>query len=357
MINEIDIQLWFASLYTIGAKTEELMQAKLLEAKHIFNLSKHNLYSLDIFNSSQLKEILQTRNTIYIDNLKALMQSYNATFLSKNNKNFPTSLLNIPNIPRGLFSRGRELINKPTIAIIGSRKPTNYGLQQAYNLSYILSNYFTIVSGMAKGIDEQAHIACLDAGNYSIGVLGTGVDKFYPKQCFSTYMRMLESSTLISEYSMGIGAKPWHFPMRNRIISGLSDAIIVIEASKQSGTSLTVQSALEQGKDIFALPGRIDDTNSLGCLNLIQDGAYVITSYQDILSHFNIETKCKKTTKNKFTQILSCLNNTYFDIDDILENTDMKLPEVSQIITEMEVKGIITCYSPGIYMKNQKLIQ
>ena len=183
------------------------------------------------------------------------------------------------------YSGNKKILNDKSIAIIGCRECSIYGKEVANKLAYELSNNkINIISGMAKGIDSYAHIGALKAEGKTIAVLGTGLDVIYPKENIALYSKIIElGGTIISEYVVGTKADRMNFPARNRIISGLSDGIIVVEAKKKSGTLITVDFALEQGKDIFVVPGNITSPNSAGTNDLIKQGAKCITSLNDIL--------------------------------------------------------------------------
>lgn len=170
------------------------------------------------------------------------------------------------------------------VAIVGSRLATTYGLQVAYQMAYELaSNGVTIVSGMAKGIDSAAHLGALAAGGTTIAVLGTGIDVCYPKENLGLMKKIEEHGIVFSEYEIGTPPNKENFPKRNRIISMLSDFVLVVEAKERSGSLITARLAYELGIDVGCVPGNIDSPNSKGCNKLIQDGAYSILETRDIL--------------------------------------------------------------------------
>ncbi len=202
-------------------------------------------------------------------------------------KFYPERLKNIYNPPKQVYCLGNlDLLNyKETIAIIGSRNYSSYGKKAANDFSFNLAkNNFCVVSGLARGIDSFAHIAALNAKGKTIAVLGSGLDNIYPKENINLAKRIVENDGLIiSEYELGSKPLKQHFPARNRIISGLSDGVLVIEATKNSGTNITVDFALEQGKDVFVVPGNIYSVTSDGTNFLIKEGAIPVVSYKNIL--------------------------------------------------------------------------
>lgn len=204
-----------------------------------------------------------------------------------NSKFYPERLRNISSPPKQLYCLGNlELLNyNNNIAIIGSRNCSFYGERAAKDFSFNLAkNNVCIVSGLAKGIDSFAHIGTLNAKGKTIAVLGSGLDNIYPKENEKLFQDIIKNNGLvITEYPLGTSALKQNFPARNRIISGISDAVLVIEARKNSGTNITVDFALEQGKDVFVIPGNIYSKTSDGTNYLITEGAIPVLSYKDIL--------------------------------------------------------------------------
>lgn len=208
--------------------------------------------------------------------------------ISIKNNEYPNQLKNIYDPPAKLYVLGnRSILNQKNFAIVGSRKATEYGKKVAMQISKELSgNSLNIVSGLAIGIDSYAHLGCLqvkDAGK-TIAVLGSGLDVIYPKENRKLAEQIINSGgCIISEYPIGSKIEKNNFPQRNRIISGLSEGILVVEASKKSGALITAEFGIEQGKEVFAVPGDINREQSEGCNLLIKDGANVVTSSQDII--------------------------------------------------------------------------
>ncbi|WP_108126535.1 DNA-processing protein DprA [Saccharospirillum mangrovi] len=198
---------------------------------------------------------------------------------------YPPLLREIPDPPLMLWVKGNaDLLRQTQIGVVGSRNATLAARQHAEHLSRELSLAgFVITSGGAAGIDGCAHDGALHGSGETLAVLGCGVDVVYPKTHRSLFERIAKTGALISEHPLGTQPKPGHFPRRNRLISGLSDAIVVVEAAERSGSLITAEHALEQGRDVFALPGDINNPNAAGCHRLIQDGAYLLTGANDVL--------------------------------------------------------------------------
>ena len=214
---------------------------------------------------------------------------YKVIKINMNSKYYPERLKNIDDAPKELYCLGNlELLNyKNNIAMIGSRNCSSYGERAAKDFAYNLAKEdICIVSGLAKGIDSFSHIGALNAKGKTIAVLGSGLDNIYPKENIKLVEEIIKNNGLvISEYPLGTKPLKHHFPARNRIISGLSDSVLVVEARKNSGTNITVDFALEQGKDVFVIPGNIYSKTSDGTNFLITEGAIPVLSYKDILDY------------------------------------------------------------------------
>ena len=201
-------------------------------------------------------------------------------------KDYPEKLKNIYNPPKELYVLGNEkILNETAIAIVGSRNCTKYGAQNAYKFAYeIAKRNICVISGLARGIDTYSHKGAVLAKGKTIAVLGCGLDVIYPSENFELYKKIVQTGgTIITEYPLGTKPKRYNFPERNRIISGLSEKILVIEAKERSGALITVDYALEQGKDVYAIPGNITSLNSVGPNELIKEGAFIVTNIQDIV--------------------------------------------------------------------------
>ena len=212
---------------------------------------------------------------------------------SKTGKAYPDKLRCFEDMPEYLYVKGKlPDSRKKSVAIVGARRCSSYGSSQAYYFAKELSRFgIQIISGMARGVDGWAHRGALDGGGETFAVLGNGVDICYPRQNMDIYRRIPFRGGVLSEYEPQTPALPYHFPRRNRLISALADLVLVIEAGKKSGSLITVNFALEQGKTVYALPGRLGDTLSEGCNNLIFEGAGIANSVDIILDELQISEK------------------------------------------------------------------
>lgn len=205
-------------------------------------------------------------------------------------KEYPEKLKNIYDKPLTIYAKGNlELLKDKSVSIVGSRDCSKYGMNVSEKLAYNLAKEnICIISGLAKGIDKYAHIGALKAGGKTIAVLGNGLDTIYPYENKDLYELILKNNGLIiTEYTLGTKPERLNFPARNRIISALSDAIIVVEANEKSGALITAEFGLEHGKEIFAVPGNIDSITSKGTNNLIKDGANILTDFRDVIQYIS----------------------------------------------------------------------
>lgn len=217
------------------------------------------------------------------------MYNNNIEIITIRDKEYPQILKEIYDPPIAIYLIGnKNILNDTNIAIIGCRECSEYGKNVARELAYNISkNKMNIISGLAKGIDIEGHIGALVANEKTIAVLGNGVDTIYPKENINVAKEIIKKGgAIISEYPLGTTPDRKNFPERNRIVSGMSKGVIVVEAKEKSGTLITVDFALEQGRDVFVVPGNLNSQNSVGTNELIKQGAKVITNYQDIIEEY-----------------------------------------------------------------------
>lgn len=273
-------------------------------------------------------------------------------------ENYPDSLQPLLDAPYGLYHIGKLPEETLCVAVIGARSCSRYGLEVARELGAQLARASVpVISGMARGIDGAAQWSALQNGGKSYAVLGCGVDICYPKENEPLYERLKENGTLISEYPPGTEGLPWRFPYRNRIISGLCRALVVVEARKRSGTLITTEYALEYGRDIYAVPGRMTDSLSEGCNELIQNGAAILVSSGQLLADFGIaaeqkEKNFKKTGRGlakKENLVYSCLDLTPKGAEAIKSETGLPVTEIMGALGSLQVKGLVVEAGAGCY--------
>ncbi|HGD5756329.1 TPA: DNA-processing protein DprA [Streptococcus agalactiae] len=263
-----------------------------LNINNIINyLKKNSLNSLSVRNMAVVSKCKNP--TFFIENykqldLKKLRQEFKKfPVLSILDSNYPLELKEIYNPPVLLFYQGNiELLSKPKLAVVGARQASQIGCQSVKKIIKETNNQFVIVSGLARGIDTAAHVSALKNGGSSIAVIGSGLDVYYPTENKKLQEYMSYNHLVLSEYFTGEQPLKFHFPERNRIIAGLCQGIVVAEAKMRSGSLITCERALEEGREVFAIPGNIIDGKSDGCHHLIQEGAKCIISGKDILSEY-----------------------------------------------------------------------
>ena len=264
--------------------------------------------------------------------------------------NYLRDLPHIPDPPKKLFIRGKLPAKRvKTVAIVGTRKPSAYGREIATKIaSECAKNGIVVVSGLALGIDSIAHRAAIDSGGKTIAVLANGVDKIYPRSHEDLGQKILQTNgAILSEYPNNTPARPWQFLARNRIVSGLADAVAIIEAASRSGTLSTANHALDQGKEIFAVPGNITSPLSAGCNQLIKNGANPLTSVEDLLDflipdRFEKQTQLFKGDTREENVILEFLSkNGTTSSDTIIKQTKLSASEFNQAITMLELEGLV----------------
>jgi DNA processing protein len=281
--------------------------------------------------------------------------------ISQDSPDYPKELHQLYSPPAELYLLGKPIKSEPRVAIVGSRRCSSYGRNTAEELAANLAQLgLTIVSGMACGIDAAAHSGALKARGKTIAVLGCGVDVIYPKCNRQLYENLKRNATIISEHRDGTPPFAQHFPARNRIIAGLSSAVIVVEASARSGSLITVEFALEQGKEVMAIPGHIKSPISQGCHKLIKQGAALIESAEDVLEILDIEVKessRKMGRSEKLSELeMQLLDKIGFeptDLDQIVAHSNLPTAQVSATISILEVKGYVRQESGGRYLRSQ----
>ena len=278
--------IWLSLLKNISIKEKYKLLFEYKTPDKLFNISKEELLKTKEFKEKTKEDLYDIEIKNKIDKHIEYMRKNNIKIISIEDTEYPKILKEIYDPPICLYVKGNiEILNNKNIAIIGCREPTDYGIKATKYFSYNLANNnINIISGLAKGIDAYAHIGAIIAKKTTVAVVGTGLDIIYPKENKIIEEKILENKgTIISEYPLGTKPEKMNFPARNRIISGLSQKILVIEAKEKSGTLITVDFALEQGRDVYVVPGNINSINSVGTNNLIKEGARIITNYKEIL--------------------------------------------------------------------------
>lgn len=266
---------------------------------------------------------------------------------------YPQALLNISDPPLVLYIKGRlDLLNVRSLAVVGSRNSTAQGVRNAEAFAKAASESgLCIVSGMAHGIDTAAHKGGLQGVGSTIAVVGTGLDKVYPAANRELAHQLAQHGTIISEFPLGTPPLASNFPRRNRIISGLSEGCLVVEASLQSGSLITARMALEQGREVFAIPGSIHSPQSKGCHSLIKQGAKLVESAQDILEELGFSSGASQTKVVDEHPLLTHLGYDSVDIETLAQRSSLTIAELSAILLQLELDGAVATLPGGLYQR------
>jgi DNA processing protein len=316
------------------------------------------------FNSRQIEAILHPNISIINASLRWLNKSSDRFLLHFDHPSYPSLLKQISSPPPLLYGYGApKYLNNNQIAIVGSRAPSPQGKENAKFFANRLSEYgWTITSGLALGIDGLSHQGAISGGFTTIAVLGTAIDKMYPRRHIKLAQEILENDgVIISEFAPNTLGRPEYFPRRNRIISGLSVGTLIVEAAIKSGSLITARCALEQNREVFALPGNIHNYMSAGCHHLIQQGAKLVTCVDDIneeFTHLNLSVltnKVDKSQKNTSQSLASdkLLDSVDFEVtplDIVAQRSGIEVADVMSQLLEYELSGLVTAV-PGGYIK------
>jgi DNA processing protein len=264
---------------------------------------------------------------------------------------YPAALREIHDPPLALYVMGTLIPEKDRhgIAVIGSRRCSHYGKQVADRLSYQLANTgFTVISGLARGIDEAAHTGAVKSQGRTIAVLGSGLDEIYPAENAALAEQIAKKGAVISEFPLGIKPSRTTFPMRNRIVSGMCSGVLVVEAGTSSGAMITVNEAQDQGRAIFAVPGRVDNPGARGCHRLIKDGAILVETVDDVLEYFEFlirpdgaEAKPEPVMSPDEENIRAALSEGELIIDELARKTEIPIARINSLLIGLELKRVV----------------
>jgi len=348
----MDDYFWFALKNTphVGNVTFRRLVEHFGTPERVLSASERELSGVRGVSSAAVVSLLthDPRNAAEQE-CEALTRS-GARIVTLHSPEYPCLLLQTPDPPPFLYVKGELRRSETAIAIVGSRRASGYGISTTENMARGLARHgITVVSGMARGVDTAAHRGALAEGGRSIGVLGCGIDVVYPAENRKLFSDMASRGALVSEFSMGAQPLPENFPRRNRIISGLCSGVLVVEAAEGSGSLITAQCALEQGRDIFAIPGNIHSMNSRGANRLIKQGAKLVERVEDILEEMSDRTvraeEPPHLSRFSFSppeaSIYSLLSATPLHIDEIATKSALTVADVSAILLRLELDGII----------------
>lgn len=362
-IQNMMYEYWLAAIRGVSARKKRLLREEYGEGKVVYYIEEIQLRFLDFLDDKDIEAILNARKDKDIEKEWERLAEKNIRFVPYFAEQYPNRLLQTDDAPYALYVKG-HLPEEGcfNVAIVGARRCTPYGEEMALEYGECLArNGIQVISGMARGIDGAGQRGALSGGGRTYGILGCGVDICYPREHIGLYMDIQRSGGLLSEQPPGCPPLPVYFPLRNRIISGLSDAVLVMEARERSGSLITADLALEQGKEVYALPGPVTSQLSRGCHQLIRQGAGILISPEDLLLELEIggrgtvqkSDKNKKTLENRENVVYSCFDFFPKGISQLIEETGFCVSELLQILISLELKGYIREVSKNYYSKTR----
>ncbi|NLN41235.1 MAG: DNA-protecting protein DprA [Clostridiales bacterium] len=364
MVEQVDEKIfwiWLSQIPGIGARRFHFLIEYFGSANQVWLAPKNEIVKLtSSLGSNVVHKIINQRNDNTLDRIKRMMDLPEFRIITLLDDEYPTLLKEIYDPPPVLYCKGLPIKNhQSSISIVGSRKSTAYGRQMAEKFSYELAEAgITVVSGLARGIDALAHYGALKAGGNTVGVLGCGIDIIYPPENRKLFSKMEQEGTIITEYPPGSSPVAGNFPARNRIISGMTSGVLVIEAGQKSGALITVDFALEQGREVYALPGNINVPQSAGTNKLLKEGAKLVTDVQDILEDLGIQREKDKKDQVPVqldffeTQVYNALQEGERHLEELLKETKMDIHKLNAVLTMLEVKGIVKQMPGKIFIRN-----
>jgi DNA processing protein len=371
--SQAEIQAWlrFAGMPWLGSTIKAGLIKKFANPLRVFKAGRQELASVKGWDNQRLEKFMREASKQKPICTEELLEKKGVRMLCLGDEDYPELLQRIPDAPVVLFVKGEtSLKGRAAISIVGARNGTQLGYDIARDFACELAKAgFVIVSGLALGIDTYAHRGAIEAGGRTFAVLGCGPDIIYPKGNRYIRKQLIDlSGALISEYPPGVVARPWHFPVRNRIISGLSIATLVVEASARSGSLITARLAAEQDREVFAVPGNIRSSLAEGTLSLIQDGANLVTDPGEIIeyySHLLPEPEKKKLEKyalgddlsQEEKRLLRDLSSQPLSIDNLLESGSWKRDRLFSLLLTLEMRDYLIKLPGNCYQAKIKLSQ
>ena len=348
---------WFAlsRIKGLGCVSVKRLAGQFADPRSIFAASRSALEQVEDLSADAIDGIINFQRWAAMDEEIGRIYDAGITLIGYSDRNYPGRLRTIADPPPLLYVKGElKEVDDRAVAVVGSRSASDYGRRVARDLARGLADVgFTVVSGMARGIDGMAHEAALNAGGRTLAVLGSGVERAYPPEHGKLYERISGQGALISELPLGTRPLAFNFPARNRLISGVALGVVVVEATEKSGSLITASLAVEQGREVFAVPGEIGSSRSRGAHRLIRQGATLVESVDDILEEIAPQLLPQRGTAlakpltlppNVSTEarvIFSLLQVGSLQVDEVIERSGLVAPRVLQILLELELQGFV----------------
>ncbi len=345
-MDTVVFDIWLKELPHLSSQMKIHLVKCMGDSEKVFHASKRDLGDVEGINQDTLNNILLNKDLYNAKNIYDTMKEEEIKSVSYFSEYYPEILKEIYDPPFLFYIKGKlTKTDKDAIAIVGARKATSYGKWAAYNIACRLAEYNkTIISGMAFGADTFAHRGALDGKGRTIAILACGVDICYPKSNDKLMKRIIENGSVISEQAPGTRPLPRYFPARNRIISGLSKAVVVVEAGLKSGSLITADYAIEQGRDVYAVPGNIESIYSKGTNKLIMEGAVPIIGIEEFIQELNLggESPSEISLSMYEKDLINIVRKHQpVSIDVLLYKLDSTPSEINALLTVLEIKGMI----------------
>jgi len=346
---ELKYHIGFSLVPGIGRVKFSLLENYFKSMEHAWQAGPGELKRAGL-DSASIRSITSTRDKISLDEEMEKLERYGVSVFTVHDEGYPARLKEIYDYPPVLYVKGKILPEDEwCLSVVGTRRTTVYGRQVTEEIVTDLArNSITIVSGLARGIDSIAHKSALEAGGRTISVFACGLDTVYPPENADLARRICENGAVVSEYPLGTKPRPDNFPRRNRIMSGLSLGVLVVEAGESSGAIITANMALEQDREVFAIPGSILSPVSRGTNHLIQEGAKLVSDYRDILEELNltavaqqIEMKGLLPETDTEAALLKHMGAEPVHIDEVCRLSGLPVSTVSSTLAMMELKGLV----------------
>lgn len=343
-MEDVTYAYWLANISGVGTKTIRQLYKYCGSAKTVWHLAGSELKKLYGITEEAAVRISRSKKQWDLDREWDNLLARGISFVSIEQQAYPRRLREIYDPPYGLYYIGQLPKDEaPAVSIVGGRACSPYGKDIARRSGRCLAaNGVSVISGMARGIDSFGHEGALEGGGNTYAVLGCGVNVVYPPENTALYERIAAQGGILSEYPPDMAPRPGFFPMRNRIIAGLCDLLLIIEAKEKSGSLITADCALEQGKDIYAAPGRITDPLSAGCNRLIRQGAGILLSPEELTGELDFLSEKNKLPLEKSERLVySCLDLHPKSMEKISEETALDIVTLAEILFALEEKGFV----------------
>lgn len=341
--NDILYAYWLANISGVGTKTIHQLYKYCGSAKNVYEMGARELSQLYGITEESAMRISDAKKKWDLYGAWERLVSRGISFVSLEQQGYPKRLRHLYDPPYGLYYIGQLPPDTPSAGVVGARNCSSYGKKMALRIGKCLgSNGVCVISGLARGIDGYGHQGALEGGGKTYAVLGCGINIVYPPEHGALYEQIAAQGGILSEYPPDMPPSPGYFPMRNRIISGLSDALIIIEAKQKSGSLITADCALEQGKDVYAVPGRMTDPLSAGCNHLIRQGAGILLSPEEVVSELGLLSEKNKLPLEKSQRLVySCLDLHPKSMEEISGETGLDPVTLAQLLDGLEERGLV----------------